>query len=106
MVTENAILWQSAGREGVDMAIFIVSYDIAEGNDYESLWQELDNLGGHKAQLSCYLVKQSGSAQSLRDQLSKFVDDNDKLMVAETKCGDIAFTKAFKGTNDWLSDNC
>lgn len=88
------------------MAIFIVSYDLIQDQDYEALRDELDRLGGHKTQLSCYLVKQGSTAQALRDHLEPFVDNDDRLMVVETKCSDIAFTKAIKGTNDWLSENC
>ena len=36
------------------MAVFIVTYDLNKNKDYETLWEELKRLDGHKAALSFY----------------------------------------------------
>jgi hypothetical protein len=84
------------------MALFSITYDLVADKDYESLIDRLNELDTVKVQLSNWLLSADNTATEIKDHLSHYVDDDDKLMVVEfTKKP--AYTKAIKGTNDWLA---
>lgn len=87
------------------MALFAVTYDLMKGKDYQTLWDELERLGGHKALASFYLLDLNNTASEVRDHLRQYIDDDDKLMVVEF-VGKPAFTKANAGTNKWIEEHC
>lgn len=86
------------------MALFCVSYDLIEGKNYKTLWDELDRLGGHKALESFYLISLNNTASQVREHLKAFVDDDDMLMVIEFDKKP-TFIKAKAGTNKWIADH-
>lgn len=87
------------------MPLYVVSYDLRKRKDYQTLWDELERLGGHKPLLSVYLLNvDAASASALRDHLAKFIDDDDQILVVEFSKKP-AHQKANQGTNKWISDN-
>jgi CRISPR/Cas system-associated endoribonuclease Cas2 len=87
------------------MGLFVVSYDLRKKKDYQTLWDEMDRLGGHKPLLSVYFLNVDvDTASELRDHLSKFIDDDDQLIVVPFSQKP-AHQMANKGTNDWIKDN-
>jgi len=89
------------------MASYLVAYDLLKdrsAHDYRPLGAELRRLGGHKTQLSLWLVAFSNSARELHDHLQGFVDGEDRLWVTEIVRNKY-YTNAMPGTNDWLKQN-
>lgn len=68
------------------MASFTVSYDLqTPGKDYSAVINEMRRLNGVKVLLSVwYLPNVNSTAKELRDHLTKFVDKNDRIFVADT----------------------
>jgi len=86
------------------MTTYTVSYDLIKRKDYQSLWDELARLGGHRTQASYWLVNVNNTAKELHDHLKTFVDGDDKIWVSElTK--NHWYANAMGGTNDWLAKN-
>ena len=89
------------------MAIFTISYDLrneSNSQDYEPLWQALREKDCHRTQDSVWLGNFSNSAREVHDYFKGFMDNDDRLMVAEfTKAH--WFSNARAGTNDWLKKN-
>ena len=83
------------------MAKFLVTYDLIKDKNYKLLADELERLEGHKALLSVWLLDLTNTTTEVRQHLGGFVDDDDKLFVAEMTVKP-SFTKAFKGTSAWL----
>lgn len=63
--------------------LYMVSYDLRKpGQDYKSLIDELERLGGKKVLKSEWALRQNNtSASDLRDHLRQFIDSNDRLLV-------------------------
>lgn len=83
------------------MALFTVSYDLVKRKDYQTLWDEFDQLGGHKCLRSMYVLDVEATASTLRDHLRQFIDDDDQMVVIEFSKKP-AHQKAFTGTNAWI----
>ncbi len=86
------------------MPAYIVSYDLIKDKNYKRLTDELLRLDAHKALLSVWLVNLNNTAKEVRDHLRGFMDDDDKIIVAEITSNSCAW-KAFTGTQDWLDAN-
>lgn len=83
------------------MPAFLIAYDLVGSKDYQALWDEMERLGAHKAQLSLYLVALTNEdPESVRAYFSAFLDDDDRLIVG--KLSDAAALRCFKGTNAWI----
>jgi CRISPR/Cas system-associated endoribonuclease Cas2 len=84
---------------------YLVSYDLMKNKDYKRLTDELVRLDAHKALLSVWLLNlMDERASDVRDHLKRFVDEDDKLFVAEiTK--NAAGWMAFEGTAAWIKAN-
>ena len=65
--------------------IHIISYDLRQpGRNYDALWEELSKIGGKRVLQSVWAVKRNGKTPAmLRDQLKRYIDENDRLLVAE-----------------------
>lgn len=83
------------------MANFLVTYDLIKDKDYKRLTDELERLGSHKALLSVWLLDLNNTTVQVREHLTGFVDNDDKVFVSEMTVKP-SFTKAFKGTSAWL----
>lgn len=84
------------------MALFTVTYDLIKNKDYDALIGALEDLDTVKVQLSQWLLSADNTTMEVKDHLAQYVDDDDKLMVIEFSKRP-QFTKAIKGTNDWLN---
>jgi len=84
------------------MGLFVVSYDLIDGKDYDRIIGELKRLGAVRTQLSTYLldVNVEGSVGFLQ-HLKKFVDADDRLMVVKIS-EKPAHTLGLKGTQAWM----
>jgi len=62
------------------MKTFIVSYDLNRpGQDYKDLIKRLEEIGAFRVLYSQWAVRNWGNAVMLRDDLSRFIDANDRL---------------------------
>lgn len=85
------------------MGYFAVSYQLNKDKDYQTLWDELDRLNGHKVMRSFYFLDVNlKECSELRDHLKAFVDDDDMLAVVKIESKP-AHYRAFVGTNDWIN---
>lgn len=70
-----------------------VSYDLmAPGKNYEPLYARLREHGAEKILLSQWALKTTWTAVQIRDDLRRFIDGNDRLLVAGLT-GEAAWTK-------------
>src|SRR5690348_7673117 len=85
------------------MALYVVSYDLVNKSEseYQDLWDELDAQDSVKTQDSVYYVSSSRTQDELLDLLLQHVHENDRMMVV-TFTRKPRYTKALKGTRDWL----
>lgn len=66
------------------MALYLVSYDIAEKNDdYQSLWDYLEELGAVRILYSEWATPFTGSAVELVKKLAEHVKKGDRLLACE-----------------------
>ena len=86
------------------MALFSITYDLIKDKDYGSLIDRLSELDTVKVQLSQWFLSANNTALEIKDHLAQYLDDDDKLMVVEFSKRP-QFTKAFKGTNDWINSH-
>lgn len=87
------------------MAKFLVSYDLIDGQDYTRIINELERLGAVRTQKSTYLVSvTTEAANGFLQHLRGFVDEDDLLMVVKMHERP-RFTRAMRGTNDWVERN-
>lgn len=84
------------------MALFSVTYDLIKDKDYDALIGRLEELDTVKVQFSQWFLAANNTASEIKDHLAHYVDDDDKLMIVEFSKRP-QFTKAIKGTNDWLN---
>jgi len=81
------------------MPKYIASYDLIKRKDYQTLWNELERLGGKRVLESVwYLDVTSNTAAVLRDHLGQFIDSDDRLFVCAL--GDWASRKALTKLNE------
>ncbi len=75
------------------MDLFSVSYDLLKpGKDYESLWARLRALSAKRVLFSQWMLRGNKSAAELRDDLKRFIDANDRLLVIDITTGAMAWT--------------
>lgn len=66
------------------MNLYFVSYDLrTPGRDYSELYAKLESLGAKRILESEWALKGTYSVTDLRDELKKYLDSNDRLMVAK-----------------------
>lgn len=67
------------------MALYWVSYDLDKpGQDYDDLIKRLKELGASRILLSDWLLPHgSTTPEAIRNDLERFLDANDRIMVAE-----------------------
>jgi hypothetical protein len=87
------------------VALFAISYDLIKRKDYPQLWSELEQLGAHRPMRSFWLLEIKATTAELLKHLSRYIDEDDKLMVVEF-VGRPEFTKANAGTNAWIKEHC
>jgi hypothetical protein len=91
------------------MTVYALAYDLVNERkgtfDYQPLWNELKRLGGHRTQLSLWLVNLNNTPVEVVDHFKKFVDADDRVFVSRMRRGEYHWVNGMSGTNDWLSKN-
>src|SRR6185312_2700255 len=100
----HAEVVERAATGGFSMAFFVVTYDLRKKGefDYQPLWDELSHMDAVKFQESNYFLSTESTREKIKNHLKQFIHEHDLLMVVEfyTKPD---YTKALKGTNDWVN---
>lgn len=62
---------------------FVVSYDLRKpGQNYEPLWKRLAEWKAVRVLESVWIIRWDSTAEKIRDDLGKYIDANDGLLVA------------------------
>lgn len=87
------------------MTCYIVSYDLrAQGRNYEQLYAALKNYPKWAMiNESVWAIVTEKSAVDIRDNLTQYIDSNDRLFVI--KSGVEAAWRNSKCKNEWLKEN-
>jgi hypothetical protein len=82
----------------------LITYDlITPGKDYEKLWAAIKSYSSWcKVTESCYIISSSSTCTQIRDYLKQFIDNNDRLFVANLT-GETAWVKV-QCKNDYLKN--
>lgn len=74
------------------MALYLLSYDLCKEKDYQKLYDELKKYQAIRILESDWCFRRDNTtAVALRDHFEQYIDDDDRLFVAEIK--------------DWASHN-
>lgn len=84
---------------------YIIIYDLrTPGRNYSSLYQAIKDYGTWgKISESAWAVVSSQNSVEIRDNLMKYLDSNDRLMVVRSG-QDAAWVNAM-ASKDWLQEN-
>jgi hypothetical protein len=87
------------------LAVYLIGYDLHEGQDYSDLEEAIRNIGTWWHCLdSTWLVVSDRTAASIRDGLLNHIRSDDKLLVM--LYGGVAAWYGFTGNcQDWLTNN-
>jgi hypothetical protein len=88
------------------MKSYLIGYDLRRpGQDYKDLIEAIKNLGAWWHCLdSTWIIKSNLTAEQIRDNLTPYIDDNDKLLVVKL-FREAAWTGFDKNCADWLQTN-
>ena len=82
----------------------LISYDLLKpGKDYEPLYQRLRQLGALKVLYSEWLLRSTATAVQVRDDLKRFIDGNDRLLVT-VLTGEAAWTSLISSDETFKSN--
>lgn len=86
------------------MASFIITYDLVNGRDYESIYTAIKSLGRWaRVTESVWVITSDEDCISIRDKLLQHMDDDDRLFV--TKSSSVAAWKNTRCSSEWLKNN-
>ena len=75
------------------MKPYMISYDLTKpGQDYEGLIARLHEIGAVRILWSQWVLRTSANAVQIRDDLARFIDSNDSLLVTGLT-GEAAWTR-------------
>lgn len=86
------------------MAVFVLTYDLIGRKDYQSLWDELIRLGGHRALASFWLLNLNNTAVEVHDHFRRFLDHDDRLWVSALT-RNTSYSNPIDGTDPWIAVN-
>ncbi len=87
------------------MSTYIVTYDLsAPGRDYKRLFDYLKTYTYAHVVESVWVIKTYKSAVTLRDEIKRYVDSNDKVLVIKTT-REAAWLGLSAEIGDWLNDH-
>lgn len=87
------------------MSSFIISYDLISDKDYSKLYEAIRNYGYFAHVLeSVWIVNSSDYSTTIRDNLSSYMDSDDKLFVAQLS-GESAWRNLSAKVSDWIKSN-
>lgn len=87
------------------MSTLMVSYDLKlpeNSNDYKLLIENIKKYSCVKILKSQWLIKTDSSSVKVRDDLKKFLDQNDVLFVTPFDANDWASYNLPKSAVDWI----
>ena len=91
------------------MAVYLLAYDLIKErrgtHDYQPLWDELNRLGGHKAQYSTWLVALEMNPREAVNHFQNFIDHKDRIWATALSAGEYSYLNTLSGTKDWLDHN-
>jgi len=68
------------------MALYLISYDLDKpGQNYQQLINRLTQLGAKRVLYSQWLVTSAANAEAIRNDLLRFMDNNDRILVSELR---------------------
>ena len=74
------------------MKLHIVSYDLyTPGQNYPRIQQRLEALGAKRILYSQWMLKSAMTAVQLRDDLLRYIDANDQVLVADVTDAPLAW---------------
>lgn len=87
------------------MAVYIVGYDLRRpGQDYDKLFAAIKAYGTYWHCLdSTWIIRTSLTAQQVRNDLMRYIDQNDKMLVAELT-GQAAWTGFTANDAQWMQN--
>jgi hypothetical protein len=75
------------------MRLQIVSYDLNRpGQDYATLIARLKQLGAQRILYSQWMLRTTMTAEQLRDDLLRFIDATDRILVADVTDAPLAWS--------------
>lgn len=87
------------------MSSFIVSYDLISDKDYSKLYEAIRDYDSFAHVLeSVWIINSSDSSTTIRDNLSSYMDSDDKLFVAKLS-GESAWRNLSTKISDWIKSN-
>lgn len=92
------------------MAVYLIGYDLHEGEDYEPLIDAIKTVSNGNwwhCLDSTWLIVHRGSASTIWDRLAPYLPrKKDRLLVAIMGKNDAAWSSSFsKECADWLTNN-
>ena len=85
------------------MKKYMICYDLLKpGKDYEPLIARLKQWGANKILYSQWVLRTEQNAVQIRDDLKKFIDGNDRLLVSGLT-GEAAWTSLISSAEDFKS---
>lgn len=86
------------------MACYIVTYDLRNNRDYDSLIEAIKEYGTWaKIMRSTWAVVTSQTSTEVRDNLKSHMDSDDRIFVA--KSSGVAAWSNVECSDEWLKDN-
>ncbi|MCK4295503.1 MAG: SinR family protein [Candidatus Marinimicrobia bacterium] len=85
------------------MNSYLICYDLLRpGQNYDTLIEKIKSLGTWcHAQQSVWIIKTTKNSVQIRDSLTPFIDQNDKLLIMGLT-GEAAWTGFEITISDWL----
>jgi CRISPR/Cas system-associated endoribonuclease Cas2 len=68
------------------MALYLISYDLMHHEShgqYDELIEDLEHLKARQILSSDWVIKTNADAEAIRDRLRRFMDEDDRIIVAE-----------------------
>ncbi len=88
------------------MAIFIVSYDLHNHRDYDSIHEAMGEVGAVKLLESVWGVELNNTPSEVREWMQSHLDEDDSILVVQIKPRPSWATRKIKSpANDWLKQN-
>ena len=86
------------------MKTILISYDLqTPGKDYVNLWEHLRSYGNYAKLLeSMWLLRTYLSAEQVRDNAIKYIDQNDKIFVVDVTKQEYAWYRLPTKIYEWM----
>jgi len=87
------------------MARYIVTYDLVNRKDYTPLIEKIKSYRNWARPLeSVWIIITNETSSQVRDSLSDFIDNDDKLLIMKTTQG-ASWVGLGSNVSDWIKNN-